>query len=154
MLLRELFELGHINIAEGPLSWEDAILEGVKPLVADGSVEPEYGKFLVENVKKYGPYIVLVPGIAMPHAMGDAVGTNKSAISLLVVKQPVHFSDPADPETDAQLFFTLSDVDHDSHLQNMQRLMMVMSNEEVCEKLKAITDPKELVEIDALVGDE
>ncbi len=154
MLLRQLYELGHYNLVDGPLEWRDAIKEGVQPLIADGSVDPEYVDCLIANIEKHGPYIVLVPGLAMPHAMEGAVGANRSAISFMRVKESVHFGDPDDPETSATVFFTLSDVDPDSHLQNMQRLAQVMSNEDVVARLAKIETPEEMLEIDKLVGDE
>ena len=39
MLLRQLYELKHYNLVDGPLEWREALREGIKPLVADGSVE-------------------------------------------------------------------------------------------------------------------
>lgn len=36
----------------------------------------------------------------------------------------------------------------------MQRLMAVLTNEEAVEKLKVATTPEELLQIDAMVGDE
>ena len=154
MLLKEIYEKKRYILVDGPLEWRDALREGIKPLIADGSVEPEYGECLIKNIEQHGPYIVLLPGLAMPHAMEGAVGTNRSAIGFMRVKVPVHFGDPNDPETDAQVFFTLSDVDPESHLQNMQRLVQVMSNEDVVERLKKIESPEELQDVDKLVGDE
>ena len=154
MLLSQLYELRHYNLVDGPLTWRDALREGIKPLVADGSVEEVYADCLIRNVEKHGPYIVLIPGVAMPHAVEGAVGTNREAISFMRVKQPVHFGAKDDPDTTAQIYFTLSDVDAASHLTHMQHLAAVMSNEEVVEKLSKIESPEELLEIDKLVGDE
>lgn len=154
MLLKQLYEQGHCNLVDGPLEWKEALLEGIKPLIADGSVDPEYGDCLIENVEKHGPYIVLLPGVAMPHAVEGAVGTNREAISFMHVKEPVHFGAEDDPDTTATIFFTLSDVDADSHLQNMQHLAAVLSNPEVVERLKSAEKPEDLLEIDAMVGDE
>ncbi|OFK24967.1 MULTISPECIES: PTS sugar transporter subunit IIA [Olsenella] len=154
MLLSQLYELKHFNLVDGPLEWRDALREGIKPLVADGSVESEYADCLIKNVEEHGPYIVLIPGVAMPHAVAGAVGTNKEAISFMRVKEPVHFGAEDDPDTTATVFFTLSDVDAESHLVNMQRLAAVMSNEEVIDRLSKIESPEELLEIDKLVGDE
>ena len=154
MLLRQLYELKHYNLVDGPLEWRAALREGIKPLVADGSVEEVYADCLIKNIEKHGPYIVLIPGVAMPHAVEGAVGTNREAISFMRVRQPVHFGVEDDPDTTARIFFTLSDVDADSHLKNMQRLAAVMSNEEVVERLSKVESPEELLEIDKLVGDE
>lgn len=52
MLLKQLYEQGHCNLVDGPLEWKEALLEGIKPLIADGSVDPEYGDCLIENVEK------------------------------------------------------------------------------------------------------
>lgn len=154
MLLRQLYETGRYRLVDGPLEWREAVKEGAQPLIDDGSVEPVYVTCLIENIEKHGPYIVLIPGVAMPHAMEGATGAKKSAISFMRVKHPVHFAEEDNPDTDAQVFFTLSDVDPESHLQNMQRLAQVMSNEEVIERLKNLESPEELLEIDKLVGDE
>lgn len=154
MLLRQLFELKHYNFVDEPMSWQEALRKCIDPLLADGSVEPEYADCLIENVEKHGPYIVLMPGVAMPHAMENARGTNRDAISFMRVKEPVHFEDPANEDTDATIFFTLSDTDPDEHLKSMQRLAQVLSNEEVVERLKKIESTEELLEIDAMVGDE
>lgn len=154
MLLRQLYEQRHYNLVDGPLEWREALREGIRPLVADECVSPEYGDCLIANVERHGPYIVLVPGLAMPHAMEGAVGTNRSAISFMRVREPVHFGDPTDEETSARVFFTLSDVDPESHLRNMRRLAAVMSNEDAVARLRDIEDPEELLKIDEIVGDE
>lgn len=154
MLLRQLYELKHYNLADGPLEWREALREGIKPLVADGSVEERYADCLIKNVEDHGPYIVLIPGVAMPHAVEGAVGTIREAISFMRVREPVHFGAEDDPDTTATVFFTLSDVDAQSHLQNMQRLAAVMSNEEVISRLSRIESPEELLEIDKLAQDE
>lgn len=90
----------------------------------------------------------------MPHAVEGAVGTIREAISFMRVREPVHFGAEDDPDTTATVFFTLSDVDAQSHLQNMQRLAAVMSNEEVISRLSRIESPEELLEIDKLAQDE
>lgn len=154
MLLRQLYELNHFNIVDNPMDWREALRKGIEPLLADKSVEPEYADCLIKNVEKHGPYIVLLPGVAMPHAVEGAVGANREAISLMVTKTPVYFGEEHDPDTTATVFFTLSDVDAQSHLQNIQRLAMVLSNPEVVERLARIQTAEELLEIDALVGDE
>lgn len=154
MLLRQLYELNHFNIVDTPMDWREALRKGIEPLLVDKCVEPEYADCLIKNVEKHGPYIVLLPGVAMPHAVEGAVGTNREAISLVISKHPVYFGEKDDPDTTATVFFTLSDVDAQSHLQTMQRLAMVLSNPEVVERLAKLTRAEELLEIDALVGDE
>ena len=110
---------------------------------------------IIENVEKNGPYIVLVPGVAMPHTTENAQGCNGTGIGFMRSAESVHFDEEnPTPDTDAQIFFTLCSTNQDEHFKNMQRLMTVLTNEEAVEKLKMATSPEDLLEIDAMVGDE
>ena len=80
MLLKEIYEKKRYILADGPLEWRDALREGIKPLVADGSVEPEYGECLIHNVEQHGPYIVLLPGLAMT-AVPPTAGSSRMAVT-------------------------------------------------------------------------
>lgn len=153
MLLKEIHDKGHYAFTEGPFTWQDAIRECTKPLQADGTVDAVYAEEIIECVTKHGPYIILIPGVAMPHSTENAKGCNATAIGFMRCATPVHFEE-GNPEKDAQIFFTICDTDPDAHLANIQRLMQVLGNEEAVERLKAATTPEELLEIDAIVGDE
>ena len=106
-MLREFVEMNHYLFAREAKDWEEAILMSCKSLEADGTVGSNYGQDIVECVRKYGPYIVIMPNVAMPHSQEGAVGVNKTAIGFMKLEKPVSF-DPEDPEKDARLFFTLA----------------------------------------------
>lgn len=152
VLLKEIYDKGHYAFTDGPFTWQEAIREGVKPLTVDGTADSIYAEEIIACVEKHGPYIVLMPGVAMPHSTENAKGTHKTAISFMHCATPVHF-DENDPDKDATAFFTLCDTDPDAHLANMQRLVQVLSNEEAVAKLKAATKPEDLLEIDKLVSE-
>ena len=67
-MLRELVEKKHTVYAAKANDWQDAIRLACSPFVADGTVEPEYAEDVIRCIQKYGPYIVLFPGVAMPHS--------------------------------------------------------------------------------------
>ena len=46
-------------------------------LEADGTIEANYKEDIISCVEKYGPYIVLMPNIAMPHSQEGAEGVHK-----------------------------------------------------------------------------
>lgn len=145
MLLRDLYQSGRVRLIEGPIDWRTALRESVVPLVADGSVEPCYADELVANVERYGPYIVLVPGLAMPHAGEGACGVHRSAVSFMRVDRPVRF----DEGHEAQVFFTFADLDAQAHLANMRRLYEVISRPEAVDMLAAVERPEDLLRVDA-----
>lgn len=128
-MLREFVEKKHYKFAESAPSWQEAIRMSCEPLVADGTVEKEYAEDIIECITKYGPYIVIMPNIAMPHSQEYAEGVHKTAISFMKLEKPVSFEE-GNPELDAKLFFTLASCDSEQHLSNMQRLSNLMMNEE------------------------
>ena len=152
MLLKEIHDKGHFAFTEGPFTWQEAIRECCKPLQADGTVDAVYADEIIACVEKHGPYIVLIPGVAMPHSTENAHGCNDTAIGFMRCATPVHFEE-GNPEKDATIFFTLCDTDPDAHLANMTRLYAVLSNDEVIERLKAATCAEDLLEIDKLVAE-
>lgn len=145
-MLREFVEKKHYLFAEEAKDWEDAIRMSCKSLEADGTVEAEYAEQIVECVRKYGPYIVLMPGVAMPHSQEGAKGVHKTAIGFMKLKKPVSF-DPEDPEKDATLFFTLAACDSDQHMQNMMKLSEMLMNEDLVKELMDAETPEDLLRL-------
>ncbi|OYO90771.1 PTS sugar transporter subunit IIA [Lachnotalea glycerini] len=118
-----------------------------EPLEADGTVEANYKEDIIACVEKYGPYIVIIPEVAMPHSQEGAVGVNKTAISFMKLRKPVSF-DPNDREKDARLFFTLASCNPEQHLDNMMRLSEMLSNEEIVAALLEANSESDLLEIE------
>ncbi|WP_416327085.1 PTS sugar transporter subunit IIA [[Eubacterium] hominis] len=145
-MLKEIIEQKHYCFTQSFQSWEDAIRASYQPLLQDGIVEDIYVQAVIDCVKKYGPYIVIVPNIAMPHSTEGAKGCNGTAISFMKVEQEVDF-DPEDPDKKARLFFSLAAVDHEQHMNNIQQLMDTLMNEEIVEALLSATSIEDLEKI-------
>lgn len=142
-MLKEILEKGYYSFHNEFDSWEKAIEASYQPLLEQNVVEPVYVEAVIECVKKYGPYIVIVPGIAMPHSTEGAVGCNGTAISFMKVENEVDF-DPEDPDKKAILFFSLASLDHEQHIQNIQSLMDTLMNEDLVEELKQAKSKEDL----------
>ncbi len=145
-MLKEFVESKHYKFAESAKDWKDAIRMSCESLEADGTVEANYKEDIIKCVEKYGPYIVIIPGVAMPHSQENAVGVHKTAIGFMKLEEPVSF-DPEDPEKDASLFFTLASCNPEQHLNNMSRLAEMLSNEDLIEDLKKAKGPDDLLEL-------
>ncbi|AEB06598.1 putative PTS IIA-like nitrogen-regulatory protein PtsN [Coriobacterium glomerans PW2] len=150
MLLKEIYDRGHYAFTAGPLSWREAIRACCAPLMADGTIEPIYAEEIIACVEKHGPYIVLIPGVAMPHSTENATGCNATAIGFMRCSEPVSF-EQGNPERDAQIFFTLCDTDQETHFANMAKLYSILTDDAVVAKLKLATRAQDLLEIDKLV---
>jgi len=133
-----------IQLQDGFDSWEEAIRVSSEGLLELGYINPSYVDAMVQSVKDYGPYIVIAPNIAMPHARPEA-GSNKVGFSVMLCKRPVAFSDQEDQQ--ARLFVTLSCVSADTHLKMIQALVGILGDDTLVEKILQATSQEELLEI-------
>lgn len=145
-MLREFVEKKHYFFAEEAADWKEAIRMSCKSLEADGTVDSNYAEEIVNCVEKYGPYIIIMPEVAMPHSQEGAAGVNKTAIGFMKLEKAVSF-DPEDPEKDARLFFTLASCDSEQHLDNIMRLSEMLMNEELVEELLKAATPEDLIHL-------
>ncbi|MCS4488010.1 PTS sugar transporter subunit IIA [Streptococcus sciuri] len=72
--------------------WQEAVKLSVDPLIESGAVLPEYYDAIIASTKEHGPYYILTPGMAMPHARPEA-GVKRDAFSLITLTEPVTFTD-------------------------------------------------------------
>lgn len=133
-LLHDFVEKKHCIFIEEAADWRDAIRIGCKPLLADGTIDERYQEKVIQNVEEYGFYIVLIPGVAMPHSQQGAEGVYKTAIGFMKVEKPVIFAED-DPEKYATLFFTLASVNPTEHLANMSQLAEMLGDDDLLQDL-------------------
>lgn len=107
--------------------WQDAVRKAGQLLINDGSITEEYIDGAIENVKELGPYIVITKGIALPHAT-NKVGVNRTAMSLITLKNPVNFGNKNNDPVDT--VFMLATTDSTSHLGALQDLSEFLGDEE------------------------
>jgi PTS system ascorbate-specific IIA component len=121
--------------------WKEAIRKGMKVLIEKNYVENSYEKAVINNIKEFGPYMAVAPGIVLSHAKSED-GVNKLSMSLMTIKNPVKFgSEFNDP---VKLVVTLATKDKESHLKALSQLMTLFMNSE---DLKSIFKAKTTEEI-------
>lgn len=147
MLLKELVEKNRVCFHQGFEHWEDAIRAAAGPLLDDGSILSTYVDSIIENVYKFGPYIVLAPKIAMPHCQQNAVGVLRTAVSFMKLDEPVHFEE-GNPDKDAYLFFVLASENPDLHMENMQGLAEILLNPQIVDELMETYNIDDLLKLD------
>ena len=148
MLLKEIIDNKRVLFAQKAENWEDAIRMSCRLLIEDGTIEPGYADEIINTVKEMGPYIVLMPGFALPHAMKNSENAHGTAIAFMKLEEPVSFN-PNNSEKDASVFFTLVARDSDEHLKNMRKLWTMLTNEELCADLLTVSSLEELTALDA-----
>lgn len=146
MLLREIVEKKHFYFIDSVPDWREAIRQSCKPLEADGTVTDGYASEIIACVERHGPYIAIMPGFALPHAMENSSCVNGTAIGFTKIEKPVSFDDD-DPEKSATVFFTLASTGSEQHLTNMRQLFTMLTNEELCAELLRARSPEDLLEL-------
>ncbi|MGL5319534.1 MAG: PTS sugar transporter subunit IIA [Aeromonas veronii] len=126
-MLTQLLTEDVIRIEPAARDWRHAIELATAPLLANGTIEPSYVAALFRSHEELGPYYVLGPGLAMPHARPED-GVNRLGLGLTVIKQGVNFdSEGNDP---IRLLITLAASDSNSHVETIAQLAELFMNEE------------------------
>jgi PTS system ascorbate-specific IIA component len=147
MLLKEIVEQNRVQFIDKADDWEDAIKKSCKLLIDEGIINPGYADEIIAAVREHGPYIVLMPGFALPHAMKNSENAHGTAIALTKLAEPVSFVTD-NPDKDASVFFTLAARDSEEHLKNMRKLWTMLTDEELCAELRGAASIDELLELD------
>lgn len=102
---------------------EDAIALAGQLLVDAERVTSEYVKAMVEAFRTIGPYIVLAPNIAMPHARPEH-GALREGVAVLRLAEPIAFGHPDnDP---VRIVIPLAGTDPVAHIEVLRHLAGVL----------------------------
>ncbi len=141
--LKTLMDRSLMQISDEELSWEEAIALASKPLLDQGFIEEQYITAMIDKVNEIGPYIVLAPMVAIPHARPED-GANKLAIGILKTTERVRF-DFNESDKDVKLIFVLSAVDNSSHLYALQQLSHLLEDQENIDKIISMENLDEIL---------
>ena len=121
---------------EQPATWEEAIRISCEKLLEKELITEQYVDEIIKSVNTHGPYIVIVPQVAMPHAQPDSESVLGTGISFTKFPEEIQFYDEEyEEDKPASLFFTLAAKDSEAHLENIANLIELLEDEELCKKL-------------------
>jgi len=127
-----------ITLQESVEGWPQALELCAKPLLDLQVIEPEYVTAIIQQHHTLGPYYVLAPGLAMPHARPEE-GAKGLGLSLLKLKQGVSFgAGEFDP---VNVIVMLAAPDKNSHIEMISSLAELFSSD---------TDMAELHQVNTL----
>lgn len=143
-MLKEVLTQDVIEVNFDAPDRDSAVREAGRLLVEKGAATPEYVDAMIENVEVNGTYIVIAPGIAMPHARPEK-GAREVGFSLLTLKHPVVFGHPRnDP---VSLVVALCAIDHQTHLLALSELADIMADETKVKRIKEAITAQEVVNL-------
>ncbi|MFC7395055.1 BglG family transcription antiterminator [Scopulibacillus cellulosilyticus] len=122
--LNSILQKKHIQLKNEVSDWKEAIQTASAPLLKEGLISEEYVQAMIHNIHKMGPYIVISPKVAIPHARPED-GVNKLSMSLLKLSNAVPFSEKR--EHDIQIVIVLAAIDGEAHLRALSQLTKMFS---------------------------
>ncbi|WP_371362760.1 Transcriptional regulator ManR [Sporomusa rhizae] len=141
--LSDLLTGDRIELDVEAADWKEAIRAAGQLLLKTGCVEDAYIQAMITVVTELGPYIVLWPGIALPHA-GTESGVRQLGISLVRLKHPVCFGHPEnDP---VRMVIALAAVDSSSHVMALLELTSMLGNTEAVRILLSLQNSRQVEE--------
>lgn len=138
--LPQLITDDHVVLGASPETWQDAIRQVAQPLLESASITENYVHRMIDVVDSFGPYIVLVPGVALAHAQPDGSVT-RTAMSALTVPNGVDFgNEDNDP---VRLVLCLAAADSTSHLDALKAFVQIMRDPAAVRRLVGTRTPAE-----------
>ncbi len=126
-------------------TWQDAVAIGVERLQKAGVVDERYYPAILKIVDELGPYFLLAPGLAMPHARPEN-GVKQNGFALVTLDTPVCFGDPDNDPVD--LLITLAAVDAKTHNEEgIGQVVALFEEESNFDRLRACRHPSEVLAI-------
>ena len=136
--------LDHATFSPGvrAADWRAAVRAAGVDLVTSRAVGRAYVEELVQQIEEAGPYCVVAPGVAVPHAKASAV-VRRDALAIVVLDEPVAFGHPHhDP---VRVVIGLAATSPKAHLRMLAELANALDAAGVTERLIAATTRDEAV---------
>ncbi|MCE4089378.1 BglG family transcription antiterminator [Priestia megaterium] len=141
-MLHEVLQEPFLQLTDSADDWKSAVRLAAKPLLNYEYIEPSYVEAMIKSVEQLGPYIVIAPKVALPHARPEH-GVNRVGMSMLRLKEPVYFS--TEKQHGAQLIIVLAATDNETHLKALSQLSMMLSENDNIDKLIAMNTKQEML---------
>ncbi|MGC0992328.1 PTS sugar transporter subunit IIA [Pantoea agglomerans] len=133
-----------IQYVESVTDWQEALVIAGRPLLSEGAISQDYIDAIIQQKKEIGPFFVIAPQIAMPHARPEQ-GAHKLGLSIVLLGTAVKFdSEENDP---VKAIFMFAAPDSNSHIEMISQLAEVLSDEEIMAQIFNASSKEALITI-------
>nr|WP_321241245.1 PTS sugar transporter subunit IIA [uncultured Tolumonas sp.] len=123
---QSLIDNNSIQLQASAADWREAITLGTNMLIKSGAVKQSYHDAIIRSIEAHGPYIVIAPNFAMPHARPED-GVNRTAFALVTLATPIYFEGESEP---VDVLVTLAGSSSDEHMQGLMEVTQVLDDPE------------------------
>ena len=125
-------------------NWQDAVRAAGRILVEIGAAEESYIEAMVKTAYEFGPYIVMTPGIAIPHARPEE-GAKKVGLSAVKLKSPINFGNADNDPVHLVLGFCTPNSE--AHIDLLSNIALALEKENILQKVIVAKSKEDIVQI-------
>jgi len=123
---------------------EEAIRKAGGLLVKSDYATNEFVEDMVKVYNELGSYIVIAPGLALPHARPEA-GAKQNGFSLITLKNPIYFGHRTnDP---VRVVIGMSAINNNAHVKSLMILADKLGEEGIINQVADAKTAEQIVEI-------
>lgn len=124
-------------------SWEQAVERVGSLMVAAELVEPGYIEAMKNTLRELGPYSVIAPGIAMPHARPED-GVIQTGFALITLQSPVEFGSTENDPVDIVIAFAASSKQ--SHIVALKEIATLFGDQHLVAQIRSAETSEQLLD--------
>lgn len=121
--------------------WQNAIKISGQPLLKKGYINQHYIDSIIDITNNLGPYYIIGPNIALPHA-GIDDGCFKTGMSMIRLSHPVNINTKKGEPIMIKYFVFLCSSDEKSHLQAFFHLLSLIHDTDILKEMDDISNSR------------
>lgn len=125
-------------------NWEEAVRASGQVLLDTGAIEPRYIDGMVNTTRELGAYIVIAPGLAIPHSRPED-GVLEPCMAVVKLADPVEFGNEDNDPVKTLIAFGV--VDSNQHVEALQQMAEILSDPANFEALQNAESREEILSI-------
>lgn len=122
--------------------WVEGVRIAGEMLVKQGCAKPKYVDNIIKAIRKYGPYVVIAEGIAIPHTRPEE-GALETGCALVTLKEPVYFEGDTSP---VKVLISFSAIDNDKHI-DLLRTIIEFIEQGMIDEIAKVGDYEEFLQL-------
>ncbi len=139
--LSKLLTKETVRLKQPISNWKEAIHLAGKLLVDSGDIDPRYIDEAIQVATDVGPYFVVRPSVAIAHGRPSPL-VHRISLSMVTLNPAIEFGhEDNDP---VSILFLLAAIDNYSHIDVLEDLARILSNDDLVSLLINIENPDEL----------
>ena len=139
--LKKYFNTHNIFFVDNKInSWQEVINYGVDKMEKLGFVDKDYAVDIIDNINKYGSYLVVSSNVAIPHAKSSKKDYKNGNV-VLFLKDKVVFPG----NKDVKLLFFIYQKDNEQDLGLINKILSIVDKKEVINNINNIDELNEYI---------